>query len=128
MGSRWLQVGIRRLAQRLDLGHLEAHFDKRGKNGKAVRECDTRQPGQNTGIDCMSGRKRLQGRSCFCAGNRSASNRTIVTPSRRQGNPGARRCRRRCLGLAHRGAMVGAVRFTDPVANIGEQLTVCEKD
>ncbi|PWJ92308.1 hypothetical protein C8D77_10280 [Mesorhizobium loti] len=124
MGSRWLQVSIRRLAQRLDLGHLDAHFDKRRKNGKAVRKCDTRQPGQDTGIDCMGGRKRLQGRWCFCAGNRSAGNRTIVTPSRRQGNPGARRCRRRCLCLAHRSAMAGAVRFTDSVANIGEQLVI----
>ncbi|WP_292658730.1 hypothetical protein [Mesorhizobium sp.] len=65
------------MAQRLDLGHLDAHFDKRGKNGKAVRERDTRKPCQNPGIDCMGDRKRLQGRWCFCADNASTSNRTI---------------------------------------------------
>src|SRR5215217_7767230 len=33
-------IRISRLALRLDLGQLQAHFDKGGENGKAVRQCD----------------------------------------------------------------------------------------
>ena len=107
---------------------IERHFLETEK--KAVDSVFTVQgfsfggSGQNTGIDRMGGRKWLQGRCRFCADNRAARNRTNVTPSRRQGNPGARRCRRRCLCLAHRGAKVRAFRFTDPVADIRKQFLI----
>ncbi len=137
MGARWLQIGhphpisvemaalvsVSRLA-RLDLGHLDAHFDKCRKNGKPVRESDTGQSGQNPGIDRMGGRKWL-GRKWLQGGcHRHGQGRTIVPPARGQRNPANRRCRwchRRCADGC---PMAGIVRFTYPVANMRKQFLI----
>ena len=137
MGARRLQVGyppvsvrmaaligIRRLVLRLDLGHLDAHFDKCRKNGKPVRESDTGQSGQYPGIDCVGSRKWLRRKWLQGRCHRRGHGRTIVPPSGSERNPADRRCwwcHCRCVDGC---LMTRIVRLTNPVANTRKQFLI----